>query len=269
MPRRLSSRNSGFTLLELLVVVTVIVVLVALLAPALDEAVYQAEQTQCAGQLKLFGTAVTASALERNRRYPARYSRFQPIDLSQKDLASGEIRDERDELREYLGTSLNAVLNCPMTRPVDIDNSAEDSLAQTSYAMWYGWSTGLGERVMRKLGDNWTFADGVYRLLANDYELGNANSYYNGQPDRDGVLVPYVVQDAGLVGGWDKQTTSTWHTTIGTRRGPTDVNAVYTDASVDRVRTVRYHEEEDDRMAFVPNLGNGSTTNNWVRVPAR
>src|SRR5207253_2093486 len=51
--------RNGFTLIELLVVVTVIVALLAMLAPALDKAVYQAELAVCAANLRTIASAAT------------------------------------------------------------------------------------------------------------------------------------------------------------------------------------------------------------------
>jgi prepilin-type N-terminal cleavage/methylation domain-containing protein len=62
----------AFTLIELLVVVTVIVLLLALLTPALDKAVYQAELTVCATRLRTIATGSVTYAFDYRRAYPHR-----------------------------------------------------------------------------------------------------------------------------------------------------------------------------------------------------
>jgi prepilin-type N-terminal cleavage/methylation domain-containing protein len=62
--------RSGFTLIELLVVVTIIVILLALLAPALDKAVEQAERAVCASRLHAWGLAIPQYALDHRNRLP-------------------------------------------------------------------------------------------------------------------------------------------------------------------------------------------------------
>jgi prepilin-type N-terminal cleavage/methylation domain-containing protein len=52
----------GFTIVELLVVITIIVVLLALLMPGLDRAIYQAELAVCGSRLKSLGAAVSTYA---------------------------------------------------------------------------------------------------------------------------------------------------------------------------------------------------------------
>jgi prepilin-type N-terminal cleavage/methylation domain-containing protein len=59
----------GFTLIELLVVVTIIVVLLALLTPALDQAIERAERTVCAASLDAHSMAMNQYAMENRRRY--------------------------------------------------------------------------------------------------------------------------------------------------------------------------------------------------------
>src|ERR1041385_1165125 len=66
------ARRKGFTLIELLVVVTIIVVLLAMLTPALDQAIYQAELAKCMGNLKVIGTGAMVYAAGNRRHYPYR-----------------------------------------------------------------------------------------------------------------------------------------------------------------------------------------------------
>src|ERR1051325_11164724 len=62
----------GFTLVELMVVVTIIAILLALLSPAMDKAMYQAELAACGAQQRGTATGVPAYALSYARHYPDR-----------------------------------------------------------------------------------------------------------------------------------------------------------------------------------------------------
>ena len=64
--------RKAFTLVELLVIITIIVVLLALLAPAMGKAIYQAQLAACATRLKSFATGVTVYAIDYRRSYPHR-----------------------------------------------------------------------------------------------------------------------------------------------------------------------------------------------------
>jgi prepilin-type N-terminal cleavage/methylation domain-containing protein len=61
-------RHNGFTLVELLVVVTIIVILPAFLTPALDRAVEAAERAVCAARLHAWGVAISTYSLDHRRK---------------------------------------------------------------------------------------------------------------------------------------------------------------------------------------------------------
>src|SRR5688500_13745385 len=62
----------GFTIVELLVVITIIVILLALLMPGMDRAIYQAELAVCAAKLDAVSSGTTLYALNHRRAYPYR-----------------------------------------------------------------------------------------------------------------------------------------------------------------------------------------------------
>jgi prepilin-type N-terminal cleavage/methylation domain-containing protein len=69
-PPPLRRRPSGFTLVEVLVVIAIIGLLVAILLPALASARRQARLVKCAANLRTLGTALTAFAHDNDGRFP-------------------------------------------------------------------------------------------------------------------------------------------------------------------------------------------------------
>src|SRR5437870_3033494 len=65
-------RLTAFTLVELLVVISIIVTLLALLSPALDRAIYQAEMAVCGARLRSVAGSALIYAPDFRRQYPYR-----------------------------------------------------------------------------------------------------------------------------------------------------------------------------------------------------
>lgn len=70
-PPRAHTPRAAFTLIELLVVITVIVILLALITPALDQAITRAELTICAARHKGMGQVFANYAVEFRRKFPS------------------------------------------------------------------------------------------------------------------------------------------------------------------------------------------------------
>ena len=287
----LPEASKGFTLVELLVVITIIVVLLSLLSPALDQAVYQAELAACGAKLKAFGSGLTSGATAYRRAYPTRQVLGLPISVSMPAGAgTSAALDDRPILREYLGVSLNKALNDPLTKAVDIDGSKPNSSVQGSYAMWFSWNTGENERSMRKLGDRWTWSAGrdgakgtaddveySFDLLAQDYHQRYSVTPYNltSHPDHDQVLWQIAYKDAGGANAngitiLGSETTSGWLLSGADEFGALDYNLAFADGAVIRYAKVTGHDT-DERMTRVPITrappGAESATVDWYRVP--
>ena len=102
----------GFTLIELLVVVTIIVILLAILVPALEKAVYQAQMAKRGANMKGIANSVSIYTFDFKRNYPVRaLSDMRPFNLSGPRVDGGLFKldgggtyaDDRVTLQPYLG----------------------------------------------------------------------------------------------------------------------------------------------------------------------
>jgi prepilin-type N-terminal cleavage/methylation domain-containing protein len=192
----------AFTLIELLVVITIIVVLLALLTPALDKAIYEAELAICAARVRGLAQAATVYTTDHKRRYP--YREFYRSNGNHRTnrpnkLWSSSGQDNRPQIRPYVA-SINKQFQCPLLPEMnidvnDIDSRPDGEAGWASYQFWYGWQYSVteggtsvpeagatvggtprpGGKGMLKLGDRFTYTTGgreyAFDILANDYDL--------------------------------------------------------------------------------------------------
>jgi prepilin-type N-terminal cleavage/methylation domain-containing protein/prepilin-type processing-associated H-X9-DG protein len=85
--------NSGFTLVELLVVISIIAMLLAVLVPALSKVREQARTVVCGTNLKNFGPAVAMYAEDNQGRFPTQYWLFS-YDTVQAGIKTGKCPKE-------------------------------------------------------------------------------------------------------------------------------------------------------------------------------
>jgi prepilin-type N-terminal cleavage/methylation domain-containing protein len=208
----------AFTLVELLVVITIIVILLALLAPALDQAIYQAELTVCAANQRGVASGAVTYAMDYRRSYPHRPGVFPEggWTRSWRDTSIVALPpfgpepdgyDDRPVLRGYM--SINKHLVCPLTRPLDLANSVANT--EACYQLWFGFRFRGQNNVelpgMLKMGDrlvwqttNFASPGGMevlkFNLLASDLmDVAGPNDVMAAHPDRDGNMVLRWFQD--------------------------------------------------------------------------
>jgi prepilin-type N-terminal cleavage/methylation domain-containing protein len=203
--------KSAFTLVEILVVIAIIAVLIAMLTPALEKAVYQAELTGCAARLKAIASTAMIYAADQRRHYPHRSGVHSTSgDVSWwpdqiRDPREG-VHDDREEIQAYV--DYNKVLNDPLTGTVDFtrDGSNGGTFILSSYELYYGWKY-AASRGMIRLGDQWetTARPATPRLIysmsiiAADKEYASFfhNNAWAGHPDKADILGQIVYQNFG------------------------------------------------------------------------
>jgi prepilin-type N-terminal cleavage/methylation domain-containing protein len=283
--------RGGFTLIELLVVVTIIVVLLALLMPAMNKAIYQAELVECAGRLKALGTGVTVYAADHGRSYPYRPWVFsgarRPNHLWSRN-AGVFGGDERSMIRPYVA-GINKQVQCPFNKEMNLDQLASNDVASesnavySSYYLLYGWGY-KGEKAMRKIGDRFAYDGDVFDVLASDYDMfttTNAKGIVGSHPDQGpkALMIPYAIEDVswltfatGVQATGTIITISRWTSANVGLRAPIDMNFSHADGSVNRLMEVLIERAPglpDDRMARLFEESNKATNYTMHLPPAR
>ena len=259
----------GFTLVELLVVISIIVLLLALLMPALDKAVYQAELVACAARIRALGHGAIRYAMDSGRYYPVK--KLAAAGNSSVDRLAPGSRDDRPMLRPYF--SINKTLICPLapTQNIDIDGF-KSGVAFTTNLMWFGF-TYLGEKQgMRKIGHRLEWKGWELNLLASDHDMSiqGDGRWYSGHPDSEGGLEPawgqednywfknsYSDPNSGIPDVTGVYTFSLWLGGGGVpvQAGTVDMNFGYQDGSVTRTDRIQWR---DERMVDVSYYTNSS-----------
>ncbi|HUU22783.1 MAG TPA: type II secretion system protein [Phycisphaerae bacterium] len=106
-------RGCGFTLVELLVVVTIIALLIGILMPQLRRAKSQTKRSACASNLRQIGIAMQGYLVDYNDRYP--FASRQPS-FGSFPLDTPEPVYIADVLGPYLSNQIR-VFECPNDRP--------------------------------------------------------------------------------------------------------------------------------------------------------
>jgi prepilin-type N-terminal cleavage/methylation domain-containing protein len=253
-------RGGGFTLVELLVVVSIIVVLLALLMPAMGRAVYSAALVKCAASQKVIGSGVMQYAMEYRRSYPdrsglsGRPANENPLEwLNAMNLARPNLQyDMRPQLQKLF--DVNRTLQCPLTDPVELMKTEADVVVEASYTMWWGWRYVVGGQMyagMYRMGDGFEWGGSSYNILAGDidlrYEGSNAQASH---PDRDPKTLYAAKAEQELV-YQHRSTVSRW-VRAGSDRGKLDLNYLFDDGSARRYDNVTGWRILDGRMDRVP-----------------
>jgi prepilin-type N-terminal cleavage/methylation domain-containing protein/prepilin-type processing-associated H-X9-DG protein len=269
-----AARGRAFTLIELLVVVTIMVVLLALLTPAIDRAMYQAELTVCEAKLDGVGTAFITYAVGSGRHYPAL-----PIGMASNNYAhylswQGN-PDNRPMLGDHVGLPINRTFLCPLSDAVDLEGSLSTSIVQGSYDLWpaFRYADPPGQSGMYRMGDRFSYTDSAgerhrFSLLANDMDSSlNATHMQNAHPDDKGVTASLARQDDGTPPF--QSTYSFWYgydATAGDRpRGGVDGNFLYADGSVRRLLSIPL--SGDERITPVPSTAAGPGSQWFTNLP--
>lgn len=135
------SKNKGFTLIEIMVVIAIIITLAGLLMPALTRARRQARRVECINNLKQIGIAMHSYALDNDEKFPGEPGALQRL-VDLEYLSSNEMlycpeRRTEGALYRYTGQSPLTVSTIGANTPL-VECDAANHLPPNTYDVLYG-----------------------------------------------------------------------------------------------------------------------------------
>jgi prepilin-type N-terminal cleavage/methylation domain-containing protein len=259
-------QRSGFSLVELLVVITIIVVILSLLAPALDSAIYQAELAVCMTQVRGIAGGSISYAMDHKRTYFHRPGIDEDIKRHAEQLASPWGFDDRPTIFPYITPKL---MLDPLSGKIDLDpQSTGLSTVYANYHLFAGYGF-RGRQKMNRIGARWEWNRQTFSILAGDIDMigqgtGQAECSH---PDSAGRMIFNRLQnEADPVVLNLPFTFSRWELRGDHRRAPMDLNWAFDDFSVRRFDKVRWDDTET--MARIPAFSDGTEFARWSgKVP--
>jgi prepilin-type N-terminal cleavage/methylation domain-containing protein/prepilin-type processing-associated H-X9-DG protein len=206
--------RDGFTLLELLVVVTIIVVLLALLAPALDSAIKSAERTHCLANLDAMGVAIGQFTNDKKSRYP-QYDAWNHLvgSRAQSDFyGDGSATADpffsstkNRPLNAYLGYDSEDAIVRVAECPQDLGDSIQGPLGQPGFSNAY---IAYGTSYLGAWGGNWFRVQNAFGIGPSTTEPVNSMKSTQAKPTHTKLLVADWMWHANR--RWEQAQTR-WH----------------------------------------------------------
>lgn len=284
------TRRAAFTLIELLVVIAVVAVLLALLSPALDRAISQAQLAICATQLRGIGGGSSVYAGSNRRFYPYRFWRTAGNGRPNL-LCDTFLGNDRPNFRDAFPLQL---LIDPFVDRISLNeiDAPTNNTIYVNRSVFAGWQYKSYHGLL-KLGDTWTYPDiddpeylNRFDVLATDVDTirGDRVEIHSAHPDIEPRLKLYTWRNQDLAlatqASAAPHTFSEWGQGVGAGRGAVDAYQYgHVDGSVSRLTNVQVshrvsgiNRPGDGRLKGVPpyyggNKDNTATNSHFWMIP--